>query len=137
MDDTKTGKNAPAGLDEIAIQLAIYANSPWMWDMARQMWVQTPPNIRKDIATVTWIPINNPEASEVIKVDIAAGWQAAKATAWVREYQRRANREIAARVAACGSLEHISALFLELTDAGAMNPMLEALLEHRKAELKN
>jgi hypothetical protein len=95
-DDTKTGRQAPKGLDEIAVQLAVYANAEWHWDggeTANFGWVPAPSIIRKDVATVTWVPINQPKLSEVIPVDIEWGWQAAKVVAWIKGYRNMAVRK--------------------------------------------
>jgi hypothetical protein len=91
--DLKTGKQAPKGLDEIAVQLAIYANAEWHLDMETGVFRPAPLNVRKDVAVITWVPIDRPEAAEVIPVDIAWGWQAAKASSWLRAYRNRAQRK--------------------------------------------
>jgi hypothetical protein len=95
IDDTKTGRDAPKGVDEIAIQLAVYANAEWIWegDAKTGRWVPNTLNIRKDVATITWIPINDPENAQIIPIDIEWGWQAAKVIAWVKGYRNRATRK--------------------------------------------
>jgi hypothetical protein len=95
VDDTKTGRNAPAGLDEIAVQLAIYAWSPWWWigDEFAGEWVPAPKNIRRDVATMTWVPIDRPDESRIIPIDIKWGWEAAKVIAWLKGYRNRAKRK--------------------------------------------
>lgn len=93
VDDTKTGKQAPKGLDEIAIQLSVYANAEHHWDPDGQCWKPAPENVHKGIAFVTHVPINNPDASEIIPVDIEWGWKAAHVVAWVLAYRNRAKRK--------------------------------------------
>lgn len=93
VDDLKTGRQAPAGMDEIAIQLAIYANAEWHIDADTGLATPAPRNIRKDVATITWVPIDKPENAELIPVDITWGWQAAKVLTWVKRYLNRAKRK--------------------------------------------
>jgi hypothetical protein len=95
IDDTKTGKQAPKGLDEIAIQEAVYANAQWHWsgDEVNGFWIPAPKNINKEIAFVTHVPIHQPEMAEIIPIDIAWGWKAAKVVAWVKEYRNAAKRK--------------------------------------------
>jgi hypothetical protein len=95
VDDTKTGKQAPKGIDEIAIQLAIYANAQFHWVGTEKVghWVPAPLNVNKKIATITHIPVHAPDASEIIPVDIEWGWQAAKVVAWVLAYRNASKRK--------------------------------------------
>lgn len=96
VDDTKTGRNAPLGLDEIAIQLAVYANATHMYapylPESVNGYVPMPGNIRKDVAMVSWVPINDPDRAQVIPVDIKWGWRAAQIVGVIRAYQNRAKR---------------------------------------------
>lgn len=95
VDDTKTGRQAPKGMDEIAIQLAVYANAQWHWegDNKAGYWVPAPKNVNKDVAFISHVPIDRPEESEMIPVNIAWGWQAAKVVAWVLAYRNAAKRK--------------------------------------------
>lgn len=95
VDDTKTGRQAPKGIDEIAIQLAIYANAQWHWVGNDQSgyWVPAPKNVNKDVAYISHVPIDRPDESEMIPVDIRWGWQAAKVAAWVLAYRNAAKRK--------------------------------------------
>lgn len=96
IDDTKTGKNAPMGLDEIAVQLAIYANAEYFWTPEAHNsvhgYLPAPVDIHKKIATVTWVPVNNPDRADVIPIDIEAGWEAAQQVAKILEYRNRSKR---------------------------------------------
>lgn len=91
--DLKTGRDAPMGMDEIAIQLAIYANAEWHIDLDTGECTPAPENIRKDVAVIVWVPIDRPELAEVIPVDISWGWQAARVIAWMKAYRNRAKRK--------------------------------------------
>jgi hypothetical protein len=97
IDDTKTGKNVPAfGLEEISIQLSIYANAEWMWEPESADTTHgyaELPDIDKTYATVTWLPIDRPEDSELIPVDIAAGWEAAQHVAALVQHRNRSRRK--------------------------------------------
>lgn len=95
VDDTKTGRQAPKGMDEIAVQLAIYANAGWHWigDDKAGYWVPAPPNVNKEVAFISHVPIDRPEESEMIPVDIAWGWQATKVVAWVMAYRNASKRK--------------------------------------------
>jgi hypothetical protein len=92
IEDLKTGKNVPMGLDEIAIQLAIYANADWYYDVQTKAWLPMP-NVRKDVAIVTWVPIDRPDEAETIIIDIAWGWAAANVAGWVQGYRNRGKRK--------------------------------------------
>jgi len=150
LDDTKTGKQAPAGLDEMGIQFAIYANAEWWWDPENPAanehgYVRAPIEIRKDVATVSWVPIDDPESGRIIPIDIEWGWRAAQVCAWLKGYWNRAKRKnnglelplsalwnedmarlagttsteaYARRITACTTLEEISIIYLELTNIG-------------------
>jgi RecB family exonuclease len=93
VDDTKTGRQAPKGLDEIAIQLAVYANAEYHWDPVGQVWKPAPENIHKGVATITHVPIDQPDKAEIIPVDIEWGLKAAHVVAWVLGYRNRAKRK--------------------------------------------
>jgi hypothetical protein len=99
VDDTKTGRQAPKGADEIAVQLAVYAHAEWMWepenpDAAEHYgWVPMPEGINQDIATITHVPIHDAKGTEVIPIDIRRGWNAARVAAWVREYRNAGSRD--------------------------------------------
>jgi len=96
VDDTKTGKNAPMGLDEIAIQLAIYANATHIWAPGQpdsvNGYIPMPENVRKDVSMISWVPINAPEKAEIIPVDIRWGWEAAQRISFTLAYRNRAKR---------------------------------------------
>jgi hypothetical protein len=162
VDDLKTGRNAPMGLDEIAIQLAIYANAEWIFDPVTMAYLPMPEEVRKDVALVSWVPVDNPDAGEVIPVDIEWGWRAAQVVAWVLEYRNAAKRtgarkkglrlplsaifdgagdpvvpqDYAARIEAAGSLEELSGIYLEAYPAGFWTVELQEQAQRRKDEIR-
>lgn len=169
LDDTKTGKQAPAGLDEMGIQFAIYANAEWWWapdhpDANEHGYLSAPPEIRKDVATVSWVPIDHPENGRIIPIDIVWGWRAAQVAAWLKGYWNRAKRknnglelplsalwnedmatrtelkgDYTDRIMACTTLEEISGLALEIVNAFPVRQVpasLGRLLEARQATIK-
>jgi hypothetical protein len=93
VSDRKSGRNAPEGKDEIAIQLAIYANAEWHMDLETGECVPAPANIRKDVALIHWVPIDDPSRGRMIPIDITWGWQAARAIGWIKAYRNRARRK--------------------------------------------
>lgn len=163
VDDTKTGKNAPEGLDEIAIQLAVYANAEWVWHPATESYDPMPKEVRKDIATITWVPINDPQNTQVIPIDIAAGWHAAtELAAKALEWRARAKRKnngirlstgaLAAtmatsqpwegidtyedRIAASRSQDQISHIYMEANQLGHWTGKLDALAKMQRNKIK-
>lgn len=166
IDDLKTGRNAPLGLDGIAVQLGVYANAGWQFDPQTGVWSRCPEEVRKDVALVSWVPIDHPEDGEIIPVDIAWGWEAAKVVAWLREYRNAAKRtgttskrpirlplsvllegveetateqteeDIRRRILAATKLEELSIIYLEAFPAGLWTDALNTLAFRRKAEIK-
>lgn len=167
VDDTKTGKAAPMGLDEIAVQLAVYAYARhhYLPDHDDQLYgyIDAPEEIRKDVATITWIPINNPDAAEIIPIDIAEGWEAAKSVEWQRKYVNKCKRkndgirypisyiimgvrpeemgpvsifDVASRIAACTTLEELGNVVLQAATDDRWTPRIEKLAIARKNAIK-
>jgi hypothetical protein len=167
LDDTKTGKQAPKGLDEMGIQFAIYANAEWWWapdhpDANEHGYLPAPIEIRKDVATVSWVPIDAPENGRIIPIDIGWGWRAAQVCAWLKGYWNRAKRvnnglelplsalwnedmatrhglksDYVERITACTTLEEISGLALEIANVyNNRSDSLDRLLEARQASIK-
>jgi hypothetical protein len=97
LDDTKTGKNVPDfGLGEIGVQLSGYSRAEYLWEPdnseATHGYVPTP-EIRTDVATLTWLPINRPEDSELVPVDLEEGWLEAERIVKSIQYQNRSRRK--------------------------------------------
>lgn len=91
IDDIKTGESAIEwGMASIAIQLSIYAHGTHIFDPATGQ--LTPmPRVNQSKAFVTHLPAGKGQAA-MWEVDIAAGWEAAKIAAYVREYRTKAKR---------------------------------------------
>lgn len=164
IDDTKTGKNAPEGLDEIAVQLACYANAEWIWDEKTETYFPMPPEVRKDIATITWVPIDDPSRGEIIPVDLSVGWEegvelarrvreyrarakrknngirhpegALEATAATEEYDPGASCNWAERVEACSTLTQLSAVFTEASGLGKWSHDLTSQAEEVEGRIR-
>lgn len=166
VDDLKTGKNAPMGLDEIAIQLSVYANAEWIFDPATGLYERMPENVRKDVAMITHVPLDDPSKAELIPIDIEKGWRGAQLAADVREYRNSAKRkrdgirldpaaldfeptvtvvgveslptaaDWTARLYAAETLAELSGIFTEAWPLGAWTPELDELGARRKAEIK-
>ena len=168
VDDTKTGKSAPEGMDEIAIQMSIYANAEWHYlpthlNANKFGYVRPPENIRRDVATITWIPINAPENARVIPIDIERGWEAAKGCAWLRQYWNRSKRknnglelplealwsdagsvreepvsvfDLKARIDSCITLSELSQVVMNAAAEDRWTPALEELAIARQREIR-
>lgn len=163
VDDTKTGKNAPEGLDEIALQLSVYANAEWIWNAATESYEPMPEEVRKDIATITWVPVNDPDNTQVIPIDIAAGWEAAtelaaKALEWRARAKRKNNgirlstgalaatmapsmgrlqpADYVVRLEACRSQDQISHIYMEASALGLWTKSLDAQAKMQRNKIK-
>jgi hypothetical protein len=84
--DLKTQASVDFGWLEIAMQLAVYAHAPFMWDPERG-WVEKPA-VDLDEALVFHLPAGTGRC-ELHVVDIAAGWEACTEAANVRDWRRR------------------------------------------------
>jgi hypothetical protein len=84
--DLKTGRDLTYGMNEIAIQLAMYANADAMWD-ARTGEYEPIPEVDRGVALVIHLPVGEGKA-ELIAVDIEQGWEAAKLCASVRDWRK-------------------------------------------------
>lgn len=77
--DVKTGKDPSYGALEIAVQLACYAhavNACGVWDRSKRKWVPAP-SVRTDYAIVMHLPAGKGTCA-LKRVDLVAGWEAAK-----------------------------------------------------------
>jgi hypothetical protein len=72
--DLKTGDRLDFGMQEFAVQLALYANSETVYDPATRSMVPMPADVSKDVAIVCHLPVGQAQV-EFHAVDIAAGWQ--------------------------------------------------------------
>jgi hypothetical protein len=80
---------------EIAAQLAIYANADAMWDEDQHRYVQMP-RVDKDVAYVTWMPVQHPGENaddvDLYAVDIAKGWRAVDLISLVRDLRKQGEK---------------------------------------------
>jgi hypothetical protein len=81
--DLKTGKELSYAWLEIAIQQAMYANAPLMWDPTAQTWVPKPV-VDLTRALVLHLPVGK-AAPQLYAVDLIKGWAAAQTAMKVRE----------------------------------------------------
>jgi hypothetical protein len=89
--DVKTKGTMDWGRDDIAIQLAGYANATHMfiWDPAVGNWVLVPmPPVRKDFALVFHMPAGSNRCT-LYRVDIAQGLEGARMCVQTREFRTR------------------------------------------------
>lgn len=89
--DVKTGKDLKYAWGEIAIQLALYANAPFMWSAHTDTYVPMP-ELDRTTALVMHLPAGRGVCT-LYDVDITAGWEAAQLCQQVRTW--RARRDIA------------------------------------------
>lgn len=161
VDDLKTGRNAPMGLDEIGIQLAVYAYAGLIFDTGTGLYTPMPEEVRRDVAVVSHVPLNNPDGAELIPIDIERGWAGAQLAAAVREYRNSAKRkrngirlpiqaldfeptvevvsvvtDYAERIRLAESKEELSSIYLEAVAADLWTVELETLGQAKLAELK-
>ena len=89
--DLKTGSDLRYGWNEIAIQLAVYANADGIWDPNGWKYEPMPAPLRKDVAVVFHLPVDQAEAGSPIltlyDVDIETGWAGAELCESVRAWR--------------------------------------------------
>jgi hypothetical protein len=73
--DLKTGRDLQYGWLEIAVQLAIYANSDFIYNKVTKEYEPMPPCDR-ETAIVAHLPVGEGKLT-IYEVDIATGWQIA------------------------------------------------------------
>lgn len=83
--DLKTGDSLY--MDEIALQLALYARAPYWYDPASDTFGETPP-IDQASALVVHLPAGA-AACTLHVVDVAAGWEAVQLALEVRAWRKR------------------------------------------------
>lgn len=87
--DLKTAKRVDYSQGEIAIQLALYANAPLMWNPETDQYEDMPP-IAKDIAWVMHLPVGVHEC-DILQSKIDEGWEAVQHALFAREWRSRRN----------------------------------------------
>jgi len=85
--DLKTGKDLSYGMNEIAIQLALYASADAMWNKQTGQYEELPPYLAPHIALVIHLPVGQAKA-ELIAVDITKGHAACELCAEVRDWRK-------------------------------------------------
>ncbi|WP_086559908.1 hypothetical protein [Streptomyces africanus] len=93
--DKKTGRDLDYGWQEIAIQLATYAqgiNTSGVWDKARKEWTPDPLNgskVRLDAGVVIHLPVDkeSEKTPTVYGIDLESGWNAAVLCERVRAWR--------------------------------------------------
>lgn len=106
--DVKTG-SIDYGVNEIAVQLAIYANATHLWvhpgseeNIKRDRWTryllpdpedapgeyEAMPEVDRDRALIIHLPVEQARC-ELVWVDIRAGYEATRQALWVREWRKR------------------------------------------------
>lgn len=90
--DLKTGRDLSYGMNEIAIQLACYAdafNAHGVWNPDRGMWHRKAvAEVRQDYAIVAHLPAAG-DGCMLYKVDLEAGRQGADLCALIRQWRKR------------------------------------------------
>lgn len=85
--DLKTGKDLSYSWGEIAVQLALYAHAPMMWSTAAKAY-SVMPKVSLEWAYVMHVPAGQARC-DIYRVNIAAGWEAARLCKDVRDWRAR------------------------------------------------
>ncbi len=112
--DVKTGADLSYGWQEIAIQLAIYAqglNTSGVWSWATRTWSRPEDpeqpgvqiQVRTDVAVVPHLPVDRSETgaplATLYAVDISAGWAACILCNQVRDWRKESKLAVPLKVA--------------------------------------
>lgn len=92
--DVKTAANIGYSWLEVATQLAIYANSEYVWDIQSRTYSPMPPVNRRE-AIVMHVPVQQ-GYTDLYIIDIEMGWTYAKLAGLIR--QARADKSLARRL---------------------------------------
>ena len=76
------------GMDDIPLQLAMYAHGTHWWDIENETWVEMPMKLDQERAVVFHIPAGLGEC-RVWEIDIAAGWEAVQLALDIRRWRKR------------------------------------------------
>ncbi len=144
--DLKTGQNLDYGWNEIAIQLAIYANAGTVYDWRTRKHLPMP-DVDRKLGLVIHLPVGTGECT-TYDVDLTEGWAGLLLCAEVRGWRKKRNlarmrtRTVAARevpvtpldrVRAAGSRGELAALWDEFHPAGLWSAELAAAAQTRLA----
>jgi hypothetical protein len=155
--DLKTGRDLTYGWNEIAIQLALYANASMIWGLHAQQYIPMP-LVSTTEALVVHLPVGAAQAT-LWTVDIAQGWQATEMCDAVRKWRktRKIAEQIgiaettdratppavqvrpptyAERLAKASTTAELSVVWREATAAGRWTRELEQLGMARKHQLE-
>lgn len=75
------------GMQDIPLQLAMYAHGTHWWDIANEQWVEMPP-LDQETAMLYHIPAGLGQC-RIYEIDIAAGWEAVKLALDIRAWRKR------------------------------------------------
>lgn len=103
--DLKTGRDLSYGWNEIAIQLAIYANAQYIYNR-RENKLDPMPDVRTDVALVLHLPVGKATAT-MHAVDIEEGWKACLLCKLVRDWRK--HRKLSAPIAVAEAIVPASA----------------------------
>jgi hypothetical protein len=99
--DLKTGRDLSYGWNEIAIQLAIYANAEYIYNR-RDNALEPMPPVHLDVALVLHLPVGKATAT-MYAVDIVEGWKACKLCEQVRFWRKHRKLSVPIAVAETGT----------------------------------
>ncbi len=131
--DLKSGRDLQYGWQEIAIQLALYAqgvNESGVYDLAEERWelpdtfehtmgVAGSPKVRTDYGIVMHLPVGESRCT-LYRVDLTAGWAAATLCARVRDWRKTRNLAEPYVVAEAQSSPYLDALAGAVRDPGTV-----------------
>jgi hypothetical protein len=90
-EDRQTKKErdpiASYGMQDIPLQLAMYAHATHWYDLDAEVWVEMP-QVDQERAMVYHVPAGSGEC-RVWEIDIVAGWEAVRYALWERDWRKR------------------------------------------------
>jgi hypothetical protein len=95
--DLKTGRDLSYGWNEIAIQLAIYANARYIYNRPENK-LDLMPIVRTDVALVLHLPVGKATAT-MYALDIVEGWKACLLCKLVRDWRKHRKLSVPIAVA--------------------------------------
>ena len=75
------------GMQDIPLQMAMYAHGTHWWDIDNEQWVEMPP-VDRSKAIIFHVPALMGEC-RIYEIDIEAGWEAVAHAMWDREWRKR------------------------------------------------
>jgi hypothetical protein len=85
--DVKTGADLSYSWLEIAVQLALYANAPWIWNERAEEW-EAKGAVNTTQGLVMHLPVGQARC-DLFWVDLEIGWEAVTLAVDVREWRKR------------------------------------------------